>query len=341
MAPFQLDTMLGLGVLELGIFASSVLCGILLLQVYIYYVCSADRVLVKILVAIILVLEICHTVATIHAIYSWTVTLARVAEKPGTVAGLSWAMVLETLITFLVQAYFIERVHRFSKNAWLCALVALLCVLRLISGVALSVESFLNLEHEPDYFSLQKRLGWLLTATFTLAASVDVSVAVALCVYVHRWKSAPAMKSTSQLIHRVMFWSIQTGLITSFVSVTVIICLQTMPDNYVWIGVFSMLGKLYSNSFLASLNIRSLHRKLDTQCNTFALFSGDSIDGTRRPPPRDVEFADLSHSTVDGAPEFRAAPDTTPTPKRSCSSDGTKSGGAPCGPIPLDPKSEC
>ncbi|KAJ6596146.1 hypothetical protein DFH09DRAFT_127888 [Mycena vulgaris] len=298
---FQLESPLGLGVLELGIFATLILFGILIVQVYIYYICSSDRALVKTLVAIVFGLEVGHTVATSHSIYHWTVTLANVAQKPGTVSGLSYGMVFETLITFLVQAYFIHRVYRFSGNGWICALIGTLCLLRFVGGVALSVESFLNLPHEPDYFSPQIRLGWLLTATFSIGASVDLFVAASLCVYVHRWKSAPTMKTTSQLIHRIMFWSIQTGLVTSLVSVTVIVCLQAMKRNYVWIGIFSILGKLYSNSFLASLNIRSLHRKLDAQAlrNSFAVFSDDSMDRTERQSPTDVEFAAPSTSTID------------------------------------------
>ncbi|KAJ7500038.1 hypothetical protein FB451DRAFT_1549484 [Mycena latifolia] len=357
MAPFQLDTALGLGVVELGIFATLILSGILMLQVYIYYVCSADRALVKVLVACRFV---CHTIAIAQAIYYWTVTLARVSEKPGTVAGLSFGMVFETLITFL--AYFIHRVYRFSRNAWICALIAALCLLRLVGGVALSVESFRNLPHEPDYFREQMRLKWLFTLTFSLSASVDVFVAVALCVYVHRWKAAPAMKTcvvpfrsgvptslivpcsrTSQLIHRVMFWSIQTGLITSVVSVAVIICLQAMPDNYVWIGVFAVLGKLYSNSFLASLNIRSLHRKLDAdaQRNPFALFSDDSVEYTERRTPRDVEFAKPPASTIDCI--SASGPTTIPNPtcRSGASLDGSRSRSTISGETSDELKSSC
>ncbi|KAJ7124293.1 hypothetical protein C8R44DRAFT_783288, partial [Mycena epipterygia] len=289
MAPFQLEATLELGVTEVGIFASLVLFGIFLLQVYIYYMCSADRARVKVIVAAVLVLEMCHTIAVVQALYVWTVTLANVAERPGSYVGLSLAMVFETLITFLVQGYFIHRAYLFSQNAWVGACLGALCLLRLVGGLSIAAGSFVFPAHEPDYFVLQDRLGWLLTATFSVGASVDVFVAALLCVYVYRWKAAPTMKTTSQLIHRIMFWSIQTGLVTSLVSVVVIICFQTMKHNYVWVGVFAILGKLYSNSLLTSLNIRSLHRGRDTNApNSFVMFSEDSVDCIER---RDVEFA--------------------------------------------------
>jgi hypothetical protein len=48
---------------------------------------------------------------------------------------------------------------------------------------------------DPAYFSLQSRLGWLITAILSVGASVDVFIAMSLCVYVHRWKAPPTMKS--------------------------------------------------------------------------------------------------------------------------------------------------
>ncbi|KAJ6609504.1 hypothetical protein B0H10DRAFT_1370472 [Mycena sp. CBHHK59/15] len=271
---FRLDGNLGLGITELGIFATLALFGILVLQVYIYYLSSVDDgSMLKCLVAAVLVLELCHTIAGSAAIYYWTVTLATVSEKPGSSYGLSLGMVFETLITLLVQAYFIHRVYRFSQNAFLGIALTVLCVLRFVGGLIISVESFLNLPREPDYFALQDRFAWLIMATFSVGAFVDVCIASALCVYVYKWKTVPAMKTTSQLIHKIMFWSIQTGLVTSLASVTVIACFQAMRRNYVWIGVFAILGKLYSNSLLASLNVRNLHRNNTRNMQSFAMFS--------------------------------------------------------------------
>ncbi|KAJ7668948.1 hypothetical protein B0H17DRAFT_217895 [Mycena rosella] len=343
MASFQLDSSLGLGALELGIFATLVLEGILIVQVYIYYICSSDRALVKVLVAVVFVLEVGHTVATAQAIYYWTVTLGRVTEKPGTVYGVCFGMLFETLITFLVQAYFIHRVYRFSQNAWVGACIATLCLLRCACGLVVSAAGFQNLSHEPDYFHTRVRLGWLVTVTFAVGAAVDVFVAASLCVYMHRWKAAPTMKTTSQLINRIMFSSIQTGLITSIVSVAVIICLQAMPDNYVWMGVLAVLGKLYSNSFLASLNIRSLHRNLDSDAlrNSFALFSDDSMEGIERRSPRDVELAGASGPSID----FAAGSASDPKPNQNStlvSDDSGESRGTTSGrEMGDDSKSRC
>ncbi|KDR68058.1 hypothetical protein GALMADRAFT_257313 [Galerina marginata CBS 339.88] len=63
------------------------------------------------------------------------------------------------------------------------------------------------------------------------------------------------LKSTTAFLNRLMRWTLQTGLITSMTSVTVIICFQAM-SNMVWFGLYIILAKLYSISLLVSLNAR-------------------------------------------------------------------------------------
>ncbi|KIK56910.1 hypothetical protein GYMLUDRAFT_263495 [Collybiopsis luxurians FD-317 M1] len=47
-----------------------------------------------------------------------------------------------------------------------------------------------------------------------------------------------------------------TGLLTSIISVITVICYVTMPTNTVWILVYTLLAKSYSNSMLVALNAR-------------------------------------------------------------------------------------
>jgi hypothetical protein len=51
MAPFHPESTLGLGAIELGIFATLLLFGMLVPQVYLYYLCNSDRTCVKLLVS--------------------------------------------------------------------------------------------------------------------------------------------------------------------------------------------------------------------------------------------------------------------------------------------------
>ncbi|KAJ7277432.1 hypothetical protein C8J57DRAFT_1465984 [Mycena rebaudengoi] len=156
---FKLDGNLGLGITELGIFAGLIMFGILVLQVYMYFLCSADRATVKYL-----------SFATAHAIYEWTVTMSDVKEKSGTVYGLGLGM----------------------KAGWL------LSISLLFSDFYLMENNFIH----PQYRLRHGR------------------------------------------------------------------------HLYVWMGILAILRKLYSNSLLASLNLRVSHRRLDANTlNSVGLFS--------------------------------------------------------------------
>jgi len=55
-----------------------------------------------------------------------------------------------------------------------------------------------------------------------------------------------------------MIWTVETGLVTSIGAVAMLICFLIMPENFVWLAIFTFLAKLFSNSLLAALNARSV-----------------------------------------------------------------------------------
>jgi len=57
-----------------------------------------------------------------------------------------------------------------------------------------------------------------------------------------------------------MIWTIETGLLTSVAAVTMLVCFLLMQDNFIWIAIYTFLAKLFSNSFLVSLNARDVER---------------------------------------------------------------------------------
>ncbi|KAJ7889846.1 hypothetical protein B0H14DRAFT_2561537 [Mycena olivaceomarginata] len=167
MAPFHPESTLGLGAIELGIFATLLLFGMLVPQVYLYYLCNSDRTRVKLLVAAVFILEACHTGSAAQALYCWS-----------------------------------------------AAPTDLLA-----------------------YFSLQSRLGWLITAILSVGASVDVLSLCRLPLLSECFVQDFATSKPSFV------------LVYSLVSMTVAICPRIFPFvlSYtfidVWFGIFAVLGK--------------------------------------------------------------------------------------------------
>ncbi|KAJ7611341.1 hypothetical protein DFH06DRAFT_1244846 [Mycena polygramma] len=214
------DTPLILGVMEIGVFLSLVMFGVVALQGYVYFRnCHSDRAGMKTLVGSVLIFELCHSIASCHAIYYFTVILAGVPEfeKPANSYSVSLLPVFETLITALVQGFFAYRIRLLSGRIYFSLVCWALCFVRFVGGMAVAAVGFLDIPLEPDYFHLQDTYGWLITSSLSVGVAVDVLISLLLCFYIRQlYTPSPYnLPRSEQLIHRLIVWTIQTGLITS------------------------------------------------------------------------------------------------------------------------------
>lgn len=54
-------------------------------------------------------------------------------------------------------------------------------------SLAVSYESFLDVPREPDNFEVQRKWGWLITASLGLSAALDALIAGAMVYYLKRF----------------------------------------------------------------------------------------------------------------------------------------------------------
>jgi len=190
------------------------------------------------------------------AIYYDTITRWKNAEANS--YPIATNVLLETLITLLVQGFFSYRIYRLSERVSISIVCAFLALLRFIGGIATCVETFLDVPNIPDNgIGFVVRFGWLITSTFTVGGALDVLIASFMTYYLRKLMSPWNLERTTNVINRLSCWSLQTGIITSMTSITVIISFQAMP-NMVWFSLYIVLAKVYSNSLLVSLNARPL-----------------------------------------------------------------------------------
>ncbi|KAJ3931813.1 MAG: hypothetical protein NXY57DRAFT_1005833 [Lentinula lateritia] len=243
------------GVLEIGNVVATYFFGIITLQTYFFFrAFPNDKPLVKTAVAAVFGFELGHTITSLHALYIVTVTdfgqPQLIVKLPDSI---NITLLFEGMITIVVQGFFITRVQRLSKVHkmiirffWICA------VLRFAASVALTifgVQTQSTTTYVADW-------SWLLTTLFALGAFVDLGVALALCVYLYSQRSTSIARTTI-LLDRLIAFTLTTGLLTSIISVVTVLCYVTMPDNSVWILMYTLLAKSYSNSMMVSLNSRS------------------------------------------------------------------------------------
>jgi len=245
------------GAIEVGVLVSMFLFGVVSCQTWVYYRrFPTDAVLLKLLVATIWFLELGHTIAITHYLYTMTVLeFGNVFALVSPPKSLGSSILFSAFIGPLVQAWFAYRVLKLSAEAYIPAFCWLLSFLRCAATVAVGIEALLS----TNLLVFKVQWKWLLTFILAVGAAVDVIIASSLC-YFFRQLRATSFKRTVKVINQMMIWTIETGLLTSVAAVTMLVCFLLMQDNFIWIAIYTFLAKLFSNSFLVSLNARDVER---------------------------------------------------------------------------------
>jgi len=257
---FVLESNENLGSVQITTFLSLILFGVVLAQGYTYFWRSGeDRLVLKLLVTFVLMLEAIHSFTASQTIYYDTITRFKKAEPNSYPVSITVA--IETLITIIVQSFFSYRAYRLSRRLSISMACFSLALCRFIGGVYLSVQCFLDVPRNPNGIMFANRLSWLITSSLACGGAADILIAMTMLYYLRKLASPLNLESTTQVINRLVRWSLQTGLVTSMTSVAVIICFQAM-GNMVWFSLYVLLAKVYSNSLLVSLNARPVfHRE--------------------------------------------------------------------------------
>ncbi|KAJ7354357.1 hypothetical protein DFH08DRAFT_43342 [Mycena albidolilacea] len=285
--PFSLDATFG--ALELGVLFSVFLFGVLTVQVYLYFVrYPKDPRGFKWMVAMVWILDLGHTIAICHCIYTITVTKY---GQPTIITlppkSLDISIFLSGFIGPLEQGWFTYRLYRFTKTLPLPIFCAILSLLRLGGSTGLFAISLAG----PTIQSYLIREKWLIEAVIIVGASVDVILAVALCYHLSFWRKA-GFRRTSRLVNQLMTWTIETGAITCIGAVTLLLTFLKMKNNLVYGGVFFLMAQFFSNSLLFSLNSRTRFARI---CAESLIIPGSTAQSiSQLASSRPIPFFELS-----------------------------------------------
>ncbi|KAI0026728.1 hypothetical protein K488DRAFT_91984 [Vararia minispora EC-137] len=245
------------GALVVGWGVSSIAFGMICLQVWTYYSkYPSDALVHKLLVAVIGVSEIVHQVAIGHACWHYTVTdngkgLLIFSEK--SIWSLATVVVLGAFIGTVVKIYFGLRTYKLSKGNYLVSAL----IVRLphkMHRTELIIFGIYSIKSQSMYMAQLADLKNLGSVALGLGAATDIVTALALSYYLHTMRTGYRRSDT--LINRLILFSVNTGALTSACSLSVLIVYQVMPSNFVFISLYFLLCKLYSNSCLATFNSR-------------------------------------------------------------------------------------
>ncbi|KAJ7729756.1 hypothetical protein B0H16DRAFT_1734059 [Mycena metata] len=285
------DPISTIGALQIGVFFAVCLFGAVTVQVALYYTrFPSDSNVLKGLVVLVWFLDFGHTFAICDAMYIMTVVQYGHPELLEFVPdSLNAAILLSGLIGPLQQGWFAYRLYRFSHSYYLPLFCAFLSTCRAGGSIVLGT---IALGRMPVLLFVEE-WGWLVALLLILGVVTDIILVISLCFQLSTWRG-DGFQRMNRLVNRLMQWSIETGLITSFGAMSLLICFVKMPDNWTevyWIAISLVLCKLYSNSLMFSLNARKpeLHiSDFERRGSLPSLYSADPL--TSEFKVQDVRF---------------------------------------------------
>ncbi|KAJ7188872.1 hypothetical protein C8R46DRAFT_1341520 [Mycena filopes] len=176
------------------------------------------------------------------------------------------AVFISGVITACVQCFFALRIYHLSKSLLIPCASWTLSLLRMAGTTLICIVGvrMVNLH------SFLVQWGWAALCIWGVSAVNDMMIAATLVFLLYRSRR-DAHKRTAALVDKLIEWTIETGMVTSVVGIITLICYVKMRDNFIWVALFVIGARLFSNSLLASLNSRITLRAMNDELTLLSM----------------------------------------------------------------------
>ncbi|KAJ7729817.1 hypothetical protein B0H16DRAFT_225706 [Mycena metata] len=242
-----------------GTQANWALLATLAVQVYTFHVrFPNERRWIKILVYTVFPLELTQTGVSSHYAY-WVLALGW--GNTTALQILPWSCLATPIFTgitaALVQIFFAWRIYLLMrKTVWACVITAVIVLLAMIQGVTILIV-VVRFAHATAFTNVTK-IGVGVKTWLIIAAVCDVFITTILIIIFHQYRiQLPAEeRRTDTFMVKLMLNTIETGAVTSVTAIIYLVLFLLYPQsNLEEIPTF-ILGKLYANVLLFTLNVR-------------------------------------------------------------------------------------
>ncbi|PPQ80064.1 hypothetical protein CVT25_001493, partial [Psilocybe cyanescens] len=265
---FSLDN--SMGAMLIGVIISAVLHGITLLQAFTYWTnYKKDVWYLKTLRSAVLLYANHHSSDKESLRFiTWTVLVRALSKhhicetivpnNSFVVGVIRWKPYLLVSMPGLYKRFFYTlRVFRLSKrNYWLSGTILFLILATTGSGTAWVIVS--PLAGSRMQFETYEQLLSISPLTITinaLSTVVDITIAASLCIMLHNARTG--FKRSDSIINKLIVFIVNTGVLTTCCAIASLICLIASPKSLIYATFYFCIGRLYTNSFLATLNARN------------------------------------------------------------------------------------
>jgi len=240
------------GAAFIGLLVSNSLFGLTVIQTWIYFwnYRKRDPMALKLLVAFVAIMDATHTILCCYAIY-WYLVL-----NFGNVENLGfsmWAMNFQVIISITVgasvQLYYAKLVYTATQSIIFPIVIIALIVVGSSLGFLSTAQEIVS-----KRFSSLHSVTWVTGVGMASGTLANMLIAAVMCWSLYRKRAGFAR--THCIIITLMAYSINSGLLTSFLAAAMTISFAVSPFTMIWLTVYWATSKCYANTLLALLNSR-------------------------------------------------------------------------------------
>ncbi|TRM64870.1 hypothetical protein BD626DRAFT_490179 [Schizophyllum amplum] len=295
-----------LGATFIGMVIAAALFGITCSQTYFYFGSntreSKDGTVLASMVTFVVIMDFVHQIAISSWLYTYCVTEFGNTAALSTLPWGFYGMVFPTLfVTFMVQGFYVWRIWQLSGKSWVLAGFIELCSIAqagsLIYYIVATIVTVTSAEQ------LTTELQKYVILVNGLGAGTDILITLAMLALLKQ--SRTAIKRTNRLIRTITILSVTTGMASTLCAVGVLSMAVAFPGQQIMMAFYFMLTKVYTNSFLGTLNVRDHLREASERAKWISTASfmftrsRDNNAATTNGPVRTTQPAHTVHELGD------------------------------------------
>ncbi|XP_006455891.1 hypothetical protein AGABI2DRAFT_121806 [Agaricus bisporus var. bisporus H97] len=259
-----------------GFVIGTALFGVTILQSYQYFKnYSHDSIWIKLQVSIICLLDSLHLVFSSKLMYRFFISnFGSVVDSTRNVWSFKAIGITQSILIVCVQtlvlAGFSTEVSRpnmadhvfFNEGPTLEGYARIAICLIVMSAIGVGVVVCYKVLQVDVILNFGTDAEWMIYLGFGATTILDISIALMMCFVLHKNKLGIARPNqhgdmrSAEVLSTLIKYAFGTGLLTAFASFLVIVSFVARPNTLFYIGVSLSVPRLYTNSFLAMLNIR-------------------------------------------------------------------------------------
>ncbi|KAJ7461323.1 hypothetical protein B0H11DRAFT_2285889 [Mycena galericulata] len=238
----------------IGFAVATTAYGICVLQCYLYFRnYPKDSIFLKMTVGSLWTLDTLSTIMVAHSLYTYFVlNFGNLAAD----AFIPWSFALEngflTMVTIIAQCFYSWQIWSISNNVFVTGSIFLLAVTSCGLGLYITVHLF----RFPAVATLSTHSFQSVSGPVQgTAGACDIAIMLALIYYL-RSRRRSGIRTTEEMIDTLILYAMCRGIMTAITQILFLALNVGLPDRTIWQPFHQLVGKLYVNSILASLNVR-------------------------------------------------------------------------------------